>query len=197
MFSLKDEDKHNYRVNLVKEFLSSFGIDLEDPQLEETPERVVKMYEDELFKGLIQEEPDMKVFPNGDGQVEYKGLVVVRTDGYSLCAHHLVPIRYICWVGYIPDKKVVGLSKISRVVEWIAKRPQIQELMTEQIADYIMQKLNPKGVGVYMEAQHFCMIMRGVKQENSIVRTASLRGVFYEDSVKQEFVNLIDKGVLK
>jgi len=197
MFTLKKDDKFSYRVGLVREFLESFGIDLNDPQLKDTPERVVRMFEKELFRGIVTEEPDLRLFPNSDSNVSYDGMIVVRTDGYSLCAHHLVPIRYIAWVGYIPEEEVIGLSKISRIVDWIAKRPQIQELMTEQIADYLFEKLKPKGVGVYIEAQHFCMIMRGVKQENSIVRTTSLRGIFYEDSVKQEFLKLIDKGVLK
>jgi len=191
---MSKSDLHKYRVECIRKFLESFGIDLTDPQMIDTPERVVRMYERELFSGLSQPPPEIKVFPNQTEDIKYDNMVLVKTEGYSLCAHHLVPIEYRAFVGYIPNGKVVGLSKIARIVDWYAKRPQIQELMTEQIADFLEKELNPKGVGVYIEGRHFCMIMRGVKKENSVAKTSSLRGVFYKPEVRKEFFDMILKG---
>lgn len=124
--------------------------------------------------------------------VEYKDMIIVRDiEFYSLCEHHLLPFHGRVHVGYIPDKKVVGLSKIPRLVDAFARRLQVQERMTHQIAKTIQDILNPDGVGVVVEAAHFCMMMRGVEKRESYTTTSSMQGVFQKPETRQEFLNLV------
>lgn len=125
--------------------------------------------------------------------VDYSEMVIVRDiDFYSLCEHHLLPFFGKCHVAYLPSKKVIGLSKIPRIVDMFARRLQVQERLTEQVADAITEKINPLGVAVVMEATHLCMAMRGVEKQNSLTVTSAMRGTFREDArTRHEFLQLI------
>lgn len=178
------------RENSVKALLST--IKGEDPTregLQETPKRVANMY-DELTSGYGQNPKSVlgKVFETENDQM----VVVKDIDFYSLCGHHMVPFFGKVHIGYIPKGKVLGLSKFARLVEIYARRLQIQEQMTHQIAEAIQKHLKPEGVIVVIEAQHLCMAIRGVQKQNSKTITSSLRGNFLENlSTRQEFFNLI------
>jgi GTP cyclohydrolase IA len=166
----------------------------EDPQREgliKTPERVRKAYEF-LFSGYNQSASDIlgsALFSSSNDEM----VVVKDIEIYSTCEHHLLPIIGRAHVAYIPDGKVVGLSKIPRAVDVFARRLQIQEQLTEQIADAIMQTIKPKGVGVVIQARHMCMEMRGVQKINSITTSSALRGLFKSDKkTRAEFFSLIN-----
>ncbi|MBL4888979.1 MAG: GTP cyclohydrolase I FolE, partial [Candidatus Lindowbacteria bacterium] len=146
----------------VKAMLELIGLDLSVSDLKDTPRRVAKM-QLEIFSGLdASKEPKITVFPNED---DYHSMVVVRDiPFYSVCAHHLVPFFGIGHIAYIPSDCIVGLSKIARILEFFARRPQVQERLTQQTADYLEGKINPQGVMVVLEARHLCMEMRGVEK---------------------------------
>ena len=165
----------------------------EDPDREgllKTPERVYKAF-GFLTKGYSQDPREVlneALFTSSNDE-----MVLIRDiEFYSMCEHHLLPIIGRAHVAYIPDGKVVGLSKIPRMVEVFARRLQIQEQMTEQIADAITDVINPKGVGVVIQARHMCMEMRGVEKVNSITTTSALRGMFREQKTRSEFLNFIN-----
>lgn len=173
----------------IKLLLEGIGEDVTRDGLLETPDRIARMYT-EIFAGLDEEAKThlSKTFQVDCDQIEktkkspISGLVVERDIVfYSMCEHHFMPFYGKAHVAYIPDGKVVGLSKLARTVEVYAKRPQIQEKMTAQIADAIMEYLNPKGVMVMLEAEHMCMTMRGVKKPGSKTVTVETRGICTED----------------
>ena len=162
----------------VRMILEGIGEDINREGLRETPDRIARMYE-EIFAGMDMdcEEILSKTFTvDNDEMVIVKDIVF-----YSTCEHHFMPFYGKAHVAYIPDGKVVGLSKLARTVEVYAKRPQIQEQLTGQVADALMEHLNPKGVIVMMEAEHMCMTMRGVKKPGSKTVTFAMRGAFKED----------------
>lgn len=162
----------------VRMILEGIGEDVNREGLRETPERIARMYE-EIFAGMDMdcEEILSKTFTvDNDEMVIVKDIVF-----YSTCEHHFMPFYGKAHVAYIPDGKVVGLSKLARAVEVYAKRPQIQEQLTGQVADALMKHLAPKGVIVMMEAEHMCMTMRGVKKPGSKTVTFAMRGAFEED----------------
>jgi GTP cyclohydrolase I len=157
----------------------------------ETPKRVVKSWK-ELYAGYQMDPKDMvKVF-ECEG---YQGMVLLKDiEMYSTCEHHMLPFVGKCHIAYIPDKKVIGISKLARIMEVYARRLQIQEKLTDQIADCLMDLLKPKGVAVQIEADHFCMRMRGVGKQNSHMVTTSLRGNFNDNpATRQEFLEAIKK----
>jgi GTP cyclohydrolase I len=166
----------------------------EDPNREGlvgTPERVAEMYA-ELFGGLGQNpEEELKV----GFELGHREMVVLRDiPFYSMCEHHLLPFYGVAHVGYIPNDegRIVGISKLARVVEIIAKRPQLQERMTTEIADAVMDALKPDGVAVVIQAEHLCMIMRGIKKPGSNVITSALRGIFKRKAASRaEFFSII------
>lgn len=166
----------------VKEILSAIGEDVDREGLKETPARVARMYE-EIFSGLHFDPGDhlLKQF-SADKHDEM--VIVKDIPFYSMCEHHLMPFYGVAHVAYIPKKdgSITGLSKIARTVEGFAKRPQLQERLTSQIADAVMTKLKPSGVLVVMEAEHMCMTMRGVKKPGSKTLTSAVRGVFKTSS---------------
>ncbi len=174
----------------IKALLSEIGEDPDREGLRKTPERVAKMY-DFLTKGYHE---DVKQVLNGAIFAEkYSEMVIVKDiDFFSICEHHLIPFYGKCHIAYIPKGKIVGLSKLPRIVEVFARRLQVQERLTQQIADTIFQHLQPLGVGVVVEARHLCMMMRGVEKHNSVATTSAMLGTFRDDvKTRSEFLNLI------
>lgn len=167
-------------------FLEALGLDLADPDLADTPRRVARAYE-ELFHGLSPEvEPELTTFPNTDG---YSSPVSVSgTRFYSLCAHHFLPFFGTVNIGYLPGERIVGLSKLARVVDYCSRRPQTQEGLTEQIVNLLDDRLAPEGVIVVMDARHLCMEMRGVGQPGMTTRTIAVRGAFTQQPLRREFL---------
>jgi GTP cyclohydrolase I len=175
---------------LVRELLKELGEDPTRDGLMETPGRVAKALR--FFTRGYQEDPRV-VLGEALFDVSYDEMVLVKDiEFYSLCEHHMLPFFGRAHVAYIPDGKVLGLSKIARLVEIFARRLQVQERLTVEIAETIDKELDPRGVAVVIEAIHLCMMMRGVEQQNSFAITSSLRGVFQTDSkTRSEFMELI------
>ncbi len=173
----------------VREILTAVGEDPDREGLLETPARVARMYA-EMFSGL---KTDPRIHLQKVFTEKYDEVVLVRDiDFCSMCEHHLLPFTGKAHVGYLPDGKVVGLSKLARVVEEVARRPQVQERMTEVIADLIESELSARGVAVVLEASHSCMTMRGIRRPGSLCMTSAMRGVFRDDpSSRAEILGLI------
>lgn len=176
----------------VRQILAAVGEDPERPGLEDTPSRVARMYA-EMFVGL-RTDPARHLdvtFPE-----TYDELVLVRDIPFtSMCEHHLLPFRGVAHVGYLPKGRVTGLSKLARVVEEVARRPQVQERMTKEVADLVETKLGSAGVAVVVEAEHSCMSIRGIKKPGSKTVTSALRGVFKTNqSSRAEVMALITNG---
>lgn len=173
----------------VREILAAVGEDPDREGLRETPARVARMYS-ELFRGL-QEDPreQLKKFFTE----EYDEVVLVRDISFnSMCEHHLLPFMGRAHIGYVPDGKVIGLSKLARVVESVSRRPQVQERMTEQIANLLESELGAKGVAVVVEATHTCMTIRGVRKPGSLCVTSAMKGLFRKNqSSRSEVMQLI------
>jgi GTP cyclohydrolase I len=175
----------------VRELLYAIGENPERPGLLDTPGRVARAYR-EMFAGLYSNPDDVL---NTTFDEQHDELVVVKSiPMYSTCEHHLVAFHGVAHVGYIPgmDGRVTGLSKLARVVDLYAKRPQVQERLTGQVADAVMRKLNPRGVIVVVEAEHLCMAMRGVRKPGATTTTSAVRGQFKTDStLRAEALDLI------
>lgn len=176
----------------VKIILDEIGEDSTRQGLEKTPERVAKAYEflTQGYKKDINEVINGAIFNE-----RYDEMVIVKDiDFYSLCEHHMLPFYGKVHVAYIPNGKIVGLSKIPRIVEVFARRLQVQERMTNEIADTLQEYLSPRGVAVVAEGYHMCMMMRGVEKQNSLTSTSAMRGIFKNDArTRAEFLNLISK----
>ncbi len=173
----------------VCEILLAVGEDPEREGLKETPARVARMYA-EMFSGLFRD-PSLhlkKVFTE-----KYDEVVLIRDiDFCSMCEHHLLPFTGKAHVGYLPNGKVVGLSKLARVVEDVSRRPQVQERMTEEIAELLESQLHARGVAVVLEASHSCMTIRGIRRPGSLCMTSAMRGIFRDDqSSRTEILGLI------
>ena len=173
----------------VREILSAVGEDPDREGLRETPGRVARMYA-ELFSGLHQ---DPRLHLRKFFAEKYDEMVLVRDISFdSMCEHHMLPFSGVAHIGYIPDGKVVGLSKLARVVEVVSRRPQVQERMTEDIADLLVDELDVKGVAVVIEATHSCMTVRGVRKPGSVCVTSAMKGIFRSSlSSRSEVMNLI------
>ena len=174
----------------VEAILKELGEDPARDGLLRTPTRVAKSHR--FFTSGYAQDP-MEILNGALFEVEYDEMVLVRDiEFYSLCEHHMVPFFGHVHVGYIPDGKVVGLSKIPRLVEMFSRRLQVQERLTMQVAQTLEEILSPKGVGVVIECKHLCMVMRGVQKQSSYAITSSLRGEFQTDpKTRSEFMNLI------
>ncbi len=177
----------------VGQILSAVGEDPERDGLKRTPERVARMYA-ELLSGYHVE--PASVVNDALFQVKYDEMVIIRDiEFYSLCEHHLLPFMGRVHVAYLPDGKVLGLSKIPRVVDLYSHRLQVQERMTRQIADFVRDILQPKGVAVVVEALHLCMMMRGVQKHNARMTTSAMHGAFRSNpATRQEFLDNISRG---
>jgi GTP cyclohydrolase I len=176
--------------NLYKELLGHIGEDPEREGLLDTPDRAAKAMEF-LTKGYREKLEDVingAVFTVDDNHM----IIVKDIELYSLCEHHMLPFFGKCHIGYIPEGKVLGVSKLARIVDLFARRLQIQERLTNQVANSIMDSITPEGVGVVIEAQHLCMMMRGVEKQNSCMVTSAMLGSFRnETSTRNEFLQLI------
>ena len=178
---------------LTREMLLCFGEDPDREGLKKTPERIGRSWE-YLTRGYHQ---NVKDVINGAVFTEHaQGMVIVRDiEFYSMCEHHLLPFFGVAHVGYIPNEKLLGLSKIPRIVDVFARRLQIQERLTQQVADTLFEILEPKGLGVVMKGRHMCMQMRGVEKARSVSTTSTVLGEFHDEAeTRQEFLSMITES---
>ena len=184
---------HDAIQNAVTQILNAVGEDPQREGLQYTPRRVACMY-DELLSGYHAD--PQKIVNGALFEIKYDEMVLVRDiEFYSLCEHHMLPFMGRVHVAYIPDGKVLGLSKIPRIVDMYARRLQVQERLTRQIADFISDLLKPQGVAVVVEALHLCSMMRGVKKHNARMTTSAMHGAFRANlATRQEFLDNISRG---
>ncbi len=189
--SIEEERKLAEIAKHMRAIIEALGLDPGDPNLRDTDVRVAKVYL-EMFHGLSEgAEPRVTVFPNEE---RYTAMVMEKDiPFYSMCAHHFVPFYGHAHVAYIPNERIVGLSKMPRIVEFYACRPQLQERLTEQIAEFMAEKLLPQGVMVVVEARHLCVEMRGVKKPGALTVTSATRGIFFNRPVREEFLDLLNR----
>ena len=187
---IDDDQKMDIIEKHVREIMLALGLDLTDDSLKRTPHRVAKMYVQELFRGLNPEnKPAVTLF---DNKYKYNQMLVEKDITlYSMCEHHFVPIVGMAHVAYISNGKVIGLSKINRIVQYYARRPQVQERLTKQIANELKRVLDTDDVAVVIEAHHMCVSSRGVGDVNSSTITAEVCGQFEDDTTRSEFLNYI------
>ena len=185
------EQNNTELKNVVTQLLTLIGENPKREGLLETPRRVAKSLQ-YLTSGC--EQNINTILNNAIFKEKYSEMVIVKdVDFFSMCEHHLLPFYGKAHIAYIPNGKIVGLSKIPRIVEMFARRLQVQERLTQQIAETLFDVLNPVGVAVVIEARHLCMMMRGVEKQNSVATTSSMLGVFMEDErTRNEFLNLIN-----
>lgn len=190
-FALTDEQKIEKIEGHIREIMQTLGLDLTDDSLSGTPKRVAKMYVKEVFSGLNpKNRPQTKLFEN---KYNYDQMLVEKEiTFYSHCEHHLVPIYGRAHVAYFSSGKVIGLSKINRIVQYFARRPQVQERLTVQIGKELERILQTESVGVVLDANHMCVAMRGVGDTNSKTGTAYFSGKFKDENIKREFLNFIN-----
>jgi GTP cyclohydrolase IA len=180
---------HGAIERAAADLLRALGADVDAEALDETPRRVADAYAE-----LLTPQPfRATTFPNEDG---YDELIVARAIPFhSLCMHHLLPFHGVAHIGYLPGERIIGLSKLGRVVEYFSRDLQIQERLTTQVAGWLEQELEPKGVGVVLEAEHLCMSLRGVQKLGAKTVTSALRGVVRDDArTRQEFLALTTRG---
>jgi GTP cyclohydrolase IA len=185
-----DDEKIKIIAGHFKEIMQTLGLDLKDDSLKETPERVAKMYVKEIFSGLNpNNKPEITTFEN---KYQYNKMLIEKNISlYSYCEHHFVPIIGKVHVAYISKGKVIGLSKINRLVQYYSKRPQVQERLTVQIAEAMKKATGTEDVAVLIDAVHLCVASRGVKDTNSSTITSHYSGKFINEGVKNEFLVLI------
>lgn len=190
---MSDEEKIKKIESHFSKIMEILELDLDDDSLKDTPKRVAKMYVTELFAGLNPENfPKMTAIEN---HMNYDQMVVIRKiSTISVCEHHFVTIDGMATVAYIPRKKVIGLSKINRVVKFFSQRPQVQERLTKQIADCLERALETPDVAVFIDAKHYCVAARGIGDTKSTTVTTDLRGAFKEDMrTRQEFLSQCER----
>lgn len=185
---LSNDEKIEKIHHHFSKIMQVLGLDLSDDSLKETPKRIAKMYVNEVFGGMSPENfPKMTIIEN---KMQYDQMVCVQDiEVMSVCEHHFQPIDGYATVAYIPNKNVVGLSKINRVVEFFSRRPQVQERLTKQIADCLQYVLETEDVAVHINAKHYCVIARGVQDAHSSTTTSDLRGAFKKSGdTRSEFL---------
>ncbi|MDG1046340.1 MAG: GTP cyclohydrolase I FolE [Bacteroidia bacterium] len=189
-FDVSDEEKIDKIAVHFKSIMETLGLDLSDDSLKETPKRVAKMYVTEIFSGLNpKNKPEVTLFKNNYGYNQM--LVEKNISVYSMCEHHFVPIIGKAHVAYIANGKVIGLSKIHRMVKYFSQRPQVQERLTRQIMENLKQTLNIDNVAVVIDARHMCVECRGVEDVTSNTITSAISGQFQKDSTRSEFMRFI------
>ena len=170
-------------------------IDTTDPNTRETSERLAKMYMRELFAGRYAPAPTITDFPKATPSALHNFLGIGPIEIQSVCSHHWAPIHGRCWIGVLPNERLLGLSKYARLVNWICRRPSLQENMVEAIADHIGSALNTGDVAVVIDAKHMCMSFRGVEEACAVTATQVMRGGFMEhDSLRHEFLHFISRS---
>jgi len=189
-FELNDQQKIKIIATHFKQILHTLGLNLEDDSLKDTPMRVAHMYVKEIFGGLNPaNQPAVTLF---DNKYQYNEMLVEKDITlYSYCEHHLVPIVGKAHVAYIAQGKVIGLSKINRLVQYYAKRPQVQERLTNQIAEGLKSALGTEDIAVVIDAAHLCVSSRGVRDNNSTTITSHFSGKFREEKTKMEFLSIL------
>lgn len=176
-----------------RKIMEQMGLDLTDDSLMDTPRRVAKMYVKELFYGM--DENNYPKITTVENKFQYNQMLVeTGIKVHSVCEHHFVPIIGKAHIAYIPKDKVLGLSKFNRIVDYFARRPQVQERLTNQITENLQKVLETEDVAVVIDAEHFCVKMRGIKDQGTITRTSSIRGKFMEIEPRQEFFNSIPRA---
>jgi GTP cyclohydrolase I len=190
-FEMDDNTKIELIQKHFKEIMHILGLDLNDDSLSGTPHRVAKMYVKEIFRGLNPaNKPDVKLF---DNKYQYNEMLIEKNITlYSYCEHHFVPIIGKVHVAYISNGQVIGLSKINRLVQYYAKRPQVQERLTNQIAEGLKEALQSDDVAVIIDAVHLCVASRGIRDTNSSTITANYSGRFHGEKLKAEFLTLLN-----
>lgn len=193
--NLEAISRHQEKLKTIEyhfaKIMEALGLKLDDPSLKETPKRVAKMYINEVFKGLNEDNfPSISFFENASG---YRDMVLVdKIKVYSYCEHHFVPFFGKAAVAYIPKDRVIGLSKINRIVQFYASKPQIQEKLTAEIGEKLKESLKTDDIAVFVEANHLCVASRGIRDENSITKTFFFSGKFLKDKEKTRFLNSIN-----
>lgn len=164
----------------------------EDPNLQETPKRVAKVYK-QIYEGYdVNPKQYLKKFPSPKQDMDNQMIIIKDIICYSMCSHHMLPFRVNINIGYIPNDEILGISKFERISKTICHKLQLQENITEEIADFLQKELNPKGVIVTIkDSEHLCMIMRGVETKKASITTSAVRGVFYQKEIKEEFLQLL------
>lgn len=190
-FELTDEEKINKIESHFREIMLTLGLDLNDDSLKGTPERVAKMYINEIFSGLNPaNKPKVALFENS---YQYNQMLVEKNiTFYSNCEHHFVPIYGKAHVAYISKGKVIGLSKLNRIVQYFARRPQVQERMTMQIAKELQTVLQTEDVAVLIDARHLCVSSRGVQDKDSATVTSFYGGLFLKENTREEFLRYVE-----
>lgn len=193
--AMSDNEKIEFIASRFEEIMETLGLDLKDESLSQTPLRVAKMYVNEIFQGLDDRNfPEISFIENSFQMDQQSNIVFMKTHFYSFCEHHFVPMNGTAYIAYFPSKKVIGLSKIPRLVHFFAKRPQVQERLTAQIADSLSVLLETEDIAVSLVAEHFCVIARGIEQENSHATTNVLRGKFQPDTHwRREFFEAVNR----
>lgn len=192
-FDLDDEEKIDIIEGHFREIMLTLGLDLKDDSLKGTPRRVAKMYVQEIFSGLNPDNmPKIALF---DNKYKYNEMLIEKNiTFYSNCEHHFVPIIGKAHVAYISNGQVIGLSKINRIVQYFAKRPQVQERLTVQIGNYMKQILGTEDVAVVIDATHLCVSSRGIQDQSSSTVTSFFGGIFKSDAKRQEFFRQVELG---
>ena len=182
---LSSDKKIEKLIPLFEQVLDVMEINRKHPDCLDTPRRIAKMYVNEIFKGISDPDFKLTVFPNSE---KYNQMIVVKDiPFFSTCAHHWMPFFGTATVGYLPQNDYIGLSKIARVVEHFARRPQVQERLTTNVADFLSEKLHPRGLMVVIKARHLCMEARGVEKHSAETVTSAIKGKFD----KAELMNLM------
>ncbi|MFZ1731877.1 MAG: GTP cyclohydrolase I FolE [Bacteroidota bacterium] len=189
-FDLSEEQKISLIESHFEQIMETLGLDLNDDSLSGTPHRVAKMFVREIFYGLDPEKkPNAKVFEN---KFQYGEMLVEKNISlHTTCEHHFLPIVGKAHVAYISTGTVIGLSKINRIVDYFARRPQVQERLTMQVAEEIKKALNTEDVAVVMDAKHFCVAARGIQDTHSTTITSEFSGRFKEDALRKEFLQYV------
>lgn len=192
-FAVEDNLKIELIQNHFREIMNILGLDLDDDSLSGTPYRVAKMYVKEIFGGLNPaNKPNIKLFEN---KYHYNKMMIEKNITlYSYCEHHFLPIIGKAHVAYFSSGKVIGLSKINRLAQYYARRPQVQERLTNQIADGLKEALQSDDVAVIIDAEHLCVRSRGIKDTNSSTITASYSGKFQDEKNQMKFISLVNNG---
>jgi GTP cyclohydrolase I len=189
-FEMSDEEKMKKIEGHFRDIMDTIGLDLTDDSLSGTPKRVAKMFIKEIFSGLNPDaKPAISLF---DNKFQYKEMLIEKgIQVHSFCEHHFLPIYGKAHVAYKAKGKVIGLSKLNRIVTYYAKRPQVQERLTVQIAEELKSVLGTEDVAVYIEAKHMCVQMRGIEHNDCVTVTAEYSGVFQQESVRNEFLQAL------